>query len=95
MAQRESKVETYLRKLVEAKGGACAKFKGSVRGEPDRLVSMPNGFHCLVETKWKAGVAPKAHQVRRHKWWNKRGMKTYVIDCRFDVDWFVENVLHV
>jgi hypothetical protein len=93
MAQRESRVETYLKERVELVGGAAAKFKGSIRGEPDRLLSFPTGYHCLVETKWKEGVEPKTHQTRRHEWWRKRGMHVFVLRSIWEVDRFM-SVLH-
>jgi len=78
---RERIVESRLKSRIEAIGGACEKFKGSVRGEPDRLCSFPHGYHCLVETKWASGVQPEPHQARRHEFWRERGMNVWVIGC--------------
>lgn len=89
MTQRESKVENYLQERVEAVGGAAAKFKGSIRGEPDRLVSFPARYQCLVETKWTAGVEPESHQLRRHEWWRKRGMDVFVLRSKLEVALFM------
>jgi hypothetical protein len=89
MAQRENKVERFLQKRVEAVGGACAKFRGTVRGEPDRLLSFPSRYQCLVETKWAEDVEPEPHQLRRHDWWRKRGMDVYVVRSLEEVTLFM------
>jgi hypothetical protein len=83
---RERIVESRLKRRIEDVGGACAKFRGSVRGEPDRLCSFPWGFHCLVETKWAEGVMPEPHQLRRHAFWRERGMPVYVVGCDEHID---------
>jgi hypothetical protein len=79
--RRESSVETPLRERIEAVGGACEKHIGGKRGDPDRLCSFPNGYVCLVETKWATDVEPEYHQLRRHGFWRKRGMDVWVIGC--------------
>jgi hypothetical protein len=89
MTQRESRVETYLKERVELVGGACEKFKGFKRGEPDRIVSFPSRYHCMAETKWVEGVEPEPHQLRRHMFWRKRGMDVYVLRSRDAVDAFM------
>jgi hypothetical protein len=82
----ESRVETRLVSRVRFAGGACEKFKSSVRGEPDRLLSFPWGFHCLVETKWARGVKPEPHQLRRHEYWRDRGMPVFVVGDEDGID---------
>jgi hypothetical protein len=89
MAQLESKVESALALALHNVKSACAKFKGTVRGEPDRLVSFPDRYHCLVETKWKAGIEPQPHQLRRHAWWRLRGMDVFVIRSPEEVTLFM------
>ena len=80
MARRENKVEDYLKKRMEEIGGAAEKHVNpGANGDPDRLCSFPDGYHCLVETKWAQDVLLPAHQSRRHKWWRLRGMDVYVI----------------
>ena len=83
---RERIVESRLKRRIEDVGGACAKFTGAVRGEPDRICSFPNKYHCLVETKWGTGVTPEPHQLRRHAWWRTRGMDVWVVCNDHDID---------
>ncbi len=78
---RERTVETKLRLRIKAVGGACAKHVGGERGDPDRICSFPNGYHCLAETKWAEDEKPEAHQLRRHGYWRARGMDVWVIGC--------------
>lgn len=48
---RESKIESTLRKRVEAAGGMCMKFKSPENnGVPDRLILI-RGLSVFVETK--------------------------------------------
>ena len=57
---REAPVESWLRSRIEDVGGACEKHVGGMRGDPDRVCSFPNGYHCLAETKWLEDVKPYA-----------------------------------
>ena len=76
---RERLVERRLKRRIEDAGGACEKFESAIRGEPDRICSFPNKYHCMVETKWATGVKPEPHQLRRHEFWRKRGMDVWVV----------------
>ena len=78
---REATVENRLKDRIEEIGGACEKHVGGKRGDPDRICSFPNGYHCLAETKWLEDVKPEEHQLRRHGFWRKRGMDVWVIGC--------------
>ena len=78
---REAPVESRLRRRIEDVGGACEKHVGGMRGDPDRVCSFPNGYHCLAETKWLEDVKPEEHQLRRHGFWRARGMDVWVIGC--------------
>src|ERR1700677_2014041 len=78
---RERTVETKLRLRIEDLGGACEKHVGAMHGDPDRLCSFPNGYHCLAETHWLEDIKPRAHQLRRHGYWRKRGLDVWVIGC--------------
>jgi hypothetical protein len=82
---RERTIERKLKKRIEDVGGACAKFNGAVRGEPDRICSFPNKYHCLVETKWATHISPEPHQLRRHAWWRERGMDVWVVCDELDI----------
>lgn len=86
---REKTVERRLKSRIEEIGGACEKHVGGKRGDPDRLCSFPNGYHCLVETKWAEGVQPEAHQLRRHEFWRERGMDVWVVGCDRHITEFV------
>jgi hypothetical protein len=91
MTRRENVVENYLVKRVEAVGGAAEKHTNpGHRGDPDRLVSTPWGFHCLVETKWADDAPLPEYQARRHKWWRARGMPVFVLKSRDAVDAFMQ-----
>jgi hypothetical protein len=85
-------VESYLKRKVEALGGACEKFKSATRGDPDRLMSFPWQYHCLAETKWAEGVSPEPHQIRRHQWWTERGIDVWVLRSKREVDVFIEQM---
>ena len=86
MARSEYKtVEIPLQEAIEDVGGACAKFKPTYRGEPDRLCSFPWGYHCLVECKWAGDVKAKGHQARRHEYWRRHGMDVWIAGCVHDI----------
>jgi hypothetical protein len=90
MSQRENKVESYLQERMEAVGGAAEKHVNpGYRGDPDRLLSFPDRYQCMVETKWAEDVEPKAHQTRRHNWWRCRGMDVFVLRSKEEVDVFM------
>ena|ERR1700722_10280472 len=78
---REKTVESRLNDRIKEVGGACEKHVGGMRGDPDRICSFPNGYHCLAETKWLEDVKPEEHQLRRHGFWRERGMDVWVIGC--------------
>lgn len=83
MTRREKTVETYLTEQMELVGGAAEKHVNpGHRGDPDRLCSFPDRYHCLVETKWGEDATPEAHQLRRHEWWRQRGMDVYVLKSK-------------
>lgn len=72
---------------VESVGGAAEKHTNpGHRGDPDRLCSFPDGYNCLVETKWAEDAVAEAHQLRRHEWWRARGMDVYVLKSKEQVN---------
>lgn len=83
-------MENPLAQRIEAIGGACEKHKTTVRGDPDRLCSFPNGYHCLAETKWAPDVKPEDHQLRRHGFWRARGMDVWVIGCDRHIEQLID-----
>ena len=53
---RETDIEKYLKKLVEAKGGVSWKFTSLASGVPDRVVLLPAGIVGFCEVKRQRGV---------------------------------------
>jgi hypothetical protein len=92
--RREKTVENYLTAQVEKLGGACEKHTNpGHRGDPDRLVSFPNKYRCMVETKWAEDATPEDHQLRRHEWWRKRGMDVFVLKSKPAVDVWIFSMI--
>lgn len=96
MARRERVVETYLKRQMELVGGAAEKHVNpGTRGDPDRVCCFPDGYVCLVETKWDEKAEPEPHQIRRHHWWRQRGMPVFVIRSKAEVDrWLAAERIH-
>lgn len=64
---KESDIESYLRKKVEANGGKCWKWVSpGRRGVPDRIVIMPGGVVAFVELK-APGKTERADQIHVQK----------------------------
>lgn len=97
---RESEIEAYLVKRVNALGGEVRKVKWiGRRGAPDRLVMLPErdtqyyGADCPITpptTMWIELKAPgekaKPHQVREHERMHKMGQRVEVVDSFERVD---------
>ena len=87
---RESDVEAYLVKRVEAFGGTCEKFSSPAkRSVPDRLVCWPEPSVCFVECK-APGEVPTPMQARDHERRRKMGFRVYVVDTKGAVDEFIQ-----
>ena len=84
---RESEVERYLRKQVEANGGECWKWVSpGRRGVPDRIVIMPGGVVVFVELK-APGKTERADQVHVQKMLRDLGCRVYSsVDSKEKVD---------
>lgn len=66
MTKLEKEIEAKLRRAVEAAGGFCLKWVcPGWAGVPDRIVLLPGGRICFVETKRPKGGELSALQ----KWW--------------------------
>lgn len=76
---RESLVEQTLCRRVKELGGLCEKFVSSVRGVPDRLITMPGGKIIFVELK-APGCKPTKKQQRDHERRRALGCDVRVID---------------
>lgn len=86
---RETRVENYLTKCVEALGGLCVKFPPLFfRGFPDRLVFLPGGVIILVETK-APGKTPSLIQQKVHTRFRRLGFRVEVLPTIEDVDTFI------
>jgi len=89
---RESDIEAYLVKRVVAYGGLCWKMTSpNLRGVPDRLVLMPQGWACWVELK-APGRLPRVQQTRRHAELRARGHRVVLLDSIAAVDYFMETL---
>jgi hypothetical protein len=84
-AVRESDIEKYLVKRIEALGGEVRKVQWiGRRGAPDRLVMLYGGS-CWVELK-APGENPRPDQLREHIRMLAMGQRVLVIDSFEGVD---------
>lgn len=82
---RESEIEKYLVKRVQALGGEVRKAAWiGRRGAPDRCV-MLEGKTIFVELK-APGEKAKPHQAREHERMRKMGQTVVVVDSLEGVD---------
>lgn len=87
----EKDIEQKLRKKVEALGGRCLKWVcPGWAGVPDRIVLLPFGRICFVETKRPKGGKLSKLQL----WWgdelHRLGFGHYVIWDEKDLSCFLE-----
>jgi hypothetical protein len=100
---RESKVESYLVKEVEKRGGVAEKFKSpGRRNVPDRIISWPEtifprgewapypGWVEFVECK-RPGEKPTPAQHRDHERRRAMGFRVTVVDSIEAVDTYLES----
>ena len=90
----EKDIEHKLRKKVEALGGRCLKWVcPGWSGVPDRIVLLPYGRICFVETKRPKGGKLSKLQL----WWSaelhRLGFGYVVIWDEKDLETFVTEVL--
>jgi hypothetical protein len=77
---RESSVERKFRLMVRSLNGRAIKLQRTgKRGEPDRIVVLPNGITVWAELK-RPGKKPRPEQARAHAWLRRRGHKVMVVD---------------
>ena len=89
---RESEVEARLRRLVEAQGGECKKFiPDYARGWPDRIVLLPDGVSCWVETKTIDGELSGA-QLIAHEKLRRLGQQVAVVWTKEQAEALVERL---
>lgn len=76
----ERDIEQKLRRRVESRGGLCLKWVcPGWAGVPDRIILLPGGRICFVETKRPAGGSPSMRQLRWHKKLAAKGFRVYVV----------------
>lgn len=94
-AMRESEIEAYLVKRVEAMGGAVRKVSWpGRRGAPDRLVMLPaaecGGWILSAGVIWvelkQPGKKPRVDQLAEHALLRSYGQRVEVIDSLKGVD---------
>lgn len=91
---RESDIENYLVKVVEAAQGVARKLQWICRrGAPDRLVVI-NGNIAFVEVK-APEKTPDDHQIREHRRLRDAGALVFVIDSKEEADWIVREFSRV
>lgn len=87
---RESKVEAYLVRKVQALGGVAEKFSSpNKRSVPDRLISWPNGIIHFIECK-APGEQPTPAQERDHIRRRSMGFVVETVDSFEAVDEYLE-----
>lgn len=75
---KENRVERVLHEQVKDRGGWAIKFLPSVSGLPDRIILMPGGKICFVETKSPTGTV-KPHQTVVHNRLRRLGFTVFVL----------------
>ena len=99
---RESEIEAYLVRRVEAVGGTAEKFTSPARRSvPDRLVTFPKrpGTNLRVSKPCRTvyaeckatGAKPTAAQLRDHERRRAMGSEVWVIDSKEGADEFVNH----
>jgi hypothetical protein len=92
MTEREIKIEDYLTRLVEARGGLCWKLAPvSAVGIPDRLVLLPGGRVGFIELK-RPGKVPTKIQAFWIQQLVNRGFAAGWTDNRAGVDELVRRM---
>lgn len=87
----EKNIETYFNKQIKKMGGLSRKFTSpGQRGVPDRIAVM-DGQVYFVELK-RPGQKPRPDQLAEHRALAKRGVEVYVLDSKYAVDVWLENL---
>lgn len=91
--QVESEVESYLRKLVERRGGVCIKFLPDYsRGFPDRILLLPGGKLTWVEMKRPQGGRLSPAQKVQHVLLRRLGQRVEVVWSKEQADALVKSL---
>ncbi|MGO4938583.1 VRR-NUC domain-containing protein [Fundicoccus sp. Sow4_D5] len=87
----EKNIEMYFNKQIKKMGGLSRKFTSpGQRGVPDRIAIL-NGQVYFVELK-RPGQKPRPDQLAEHRTLAKHGVKVYVLDSKYAVDVWLENL---
>lgn len=87
---REIKIEKYLIKMIEKKGGMALKFPPLFfAGFPDRIVLLPKGVAIFVELK-RPGAKPRKIQERVHSKLRGLGFRVDVLSTLEEVENFIK-----
>jgi len=78
MVAREINIESTCRKLVESLGGRLIKITPYKRGDPDRLLLLPESRSGFVEFK-RPGEQVSDAQTRRHQELRAMGFSVCVV----------------
>lgn len=90
---RETTVEQYLSNKVKANGGLSIKLSPLYfAGIPDRLILLPFGKVCFIETKAPGKLASKL-QLAVHKRLQKLGFLVYKVDNYADINRIIDNLM--
>ena len=87
----EKNIEMYFNKQIKKMGGLSRKFTSpGQRGVPDRIAVM-DGQVYFVELK-RPGQKARPDQLAEHRALAKRGVEVYVLDSKYAVDVWLENL---
>ena len=91
MGKPEETVESYLKKIAEANGWLCLKFKApGVSGVPDRML-IKNGEIYFIECKSPVGKLTKI-QIARIREMESYGAKIRILASKPAIDAFFDQV---
>lgn len=87
----EKNIEMYFNKQIKKMGGLSRKYTSpGRRGVPDRIAIL-NGHVYFVELK-RPGQKPRPDQLAEHRALAKHDVKVYVLDSKYAVDVWLENL---
>jgi hypothetical protein len=78
MVAREINLESACRRHAESLGGRLIKITPHKRGDPDRLLLLPESRSGFVEFK-RPGESVSDAQDRRHREFREMGFSVYIV----------------
>lgn len=89
----EKDIERKLRKAVEAQDGRCLKWVcPGWSGVPDRIVLLPGGRICFVETKRPRGGRLSKVQKKWREWLTRLGFSWWAVWDEEDLTTFLDSI---